>query len=147
MGCQVATKLALRRPELVRALVLIGPTVDPDARNAMRHAFRLALDAWFEPPRLTGIVRDYLRLGPSRIVRQAQYALADAIEERLPAIQAPSLVIRGAHDPVCPAAWAHEAAHLIRSRLITIAGAGHAAHYSHPRQVADEIDRLLREEE
>jgi len=144
MGCQVATELAVRRPELVRALVLIGPTVDPSARSALRHAFRLALDGWFEPPRLTGIViRDYLRYGPARLIRQARYALDDTIEERLPAIDVPALVVRGAHDPLCPAAWAQQAALLLRSRLVTIAGAGHAVHFSHPRQVAAEITRLV----
>ena len=146
MGCQIATELALRRPELVQALVLVGPTVDPSARSALRHAFRLALDAWFEPPKLTGIViRDYLRYGPARLARQARHALDDAIEERLPAIQAPSLVLRGAHDPLCPAPWAQQAALLLRTRLVTIAGAGHAAHFSHPGQVAAEITRLAAE--
>jgi pimeloyl-ACP methyl ester carboxylesterase len=144
MGCQVATELALRRPELVEALILVGPTVDPDARGLFRNALRLALDAWFEPPRLTGIVlRDYLRLGPRRLLRQARHALDDEIEERLPAIEVPALVVRGAHDRLCPAGWAQEAAALLRTRLITVAGAGHAVHFSHPREVAEEISRLL----
>ena len=146
MGCQIATTLAVRRPELVQALVLLGPTVDPSARSILRHSFRLALDAWFEPPKLTGIVlRDYFRHGPARLVQQARYALDDMIEERLPAIEAPALVLRGARDPLCPAAWAQQAAVLLRSRLVTIAGAGHAVHFSHSRQVASEIRRLVEE--
>jgi pimeloyl-ACP methyl ester carboxylesterase len=144
MGCQVATDLAVRRPELVQALVLVGPTVDPSTRSAVRHAFRLARDAWFEPPKLTGIVlRDYLRYGPARLLQQARYALEDAIEERLPAIAAPALVLRGAYDPLCPARWGQEAAGLLHTRLVTVAGAGHAAHFSHPKVVAAEISRLL----
>lgn len=143
MGCQVATELALRRPELVEGLVLIGPTVDPSARSLLRQGARLALDAWFEHPRLTGIVlRDYLRFGPAHIWRQARYVLADAIEARLGALDMPALIIRGAHDPVCPAAWGQEAARLLRTQMVTIAGAAHAAHFSHPRQVAAEIRRL-----
>ena len=126
--------------------MLVGPTVDPDARGLLRNAFRLSLDAWFEPPRLTGIVLlDYLRLGPRRLLRQARFALDDEIEERLPAIDVPALVVRGAHDPLCPAAWCQEAAALLRTRLITVAGGGHAVHYSHPREVAAEISRLLAE--
>jgi pimeloyl-ACP methyl ester carboxylesterase len=144
MGCQIATEVALRRPDLVLALVLVGPTVDPDARSATRHAFRLARDAWFEPPRLTGIVfRDYLRYGTARLIRQARYALDDAIEERLPLLELPTLVVRGAHDPLCPASWGQEAAALLRTRLVTIAAAGHAAHYSHPQELAAEIRRWL----
>ena len=146
MGCQIAAEMARRRPELVEALVFVGPTVDPSARNAVRQAVRLALDAWFEPPRLTGVVlRDYVRCGPRRLFRQARFALADAIEERLPEIEVPALVIRGAHDPLCPSAWGQQAAALLRTRLVTIAGAGHAAHYSHPKEVAAEVNRLLEE--
>lgn len=146
MGCQSAAELAARRPELLEALVLVGPTVDPDARSAVRHAIRLARDAWFEPPKLTAIVlRDYLAFGPRRLLVQARYALDDAIEERLPAVEVPALVLRGAHDPLCPAAWGQRAAALLRTRLVTIAGAGHAVHYSHPRQVAAEVRRLLAE--
>ena len=146
MGCQVAAELAYRRPELVVALVLVGPTVDPRARSAVRYAFRLALDAWFEPPGLTAIVlRDYLAYGPRRLVRQARLALEHPIEERLPALDVPALVIRGAHDPLCPAEWGQEAAALLRTRLVTVAGAGHAVHYSHPREVSREIRRLVAE--
>lgn len=146
LGCQVAAELAFRRPELVAALVLVGPTVDPAARTPIRQAFRLALDTWFEPPRLTGLViREYLRYGPVRLVRQARYALQHAIEERLREIAVPSLVVRGAHDRLCPADWCRQAAALLGTRLVTVAGAGHAAHYSHPREVAAEISRFLAE--
>ncbi len=146
MGCQVATEVALRRPDLVEALVLVGPSTDPSSRSLVRQAFRLALDAWFEPPKLTGIVLgEYVRRGPRRLIQQARYALADAIEERLPEIDAPSLVIRGAHDPLCPAQWGQQAAALLRTKLVTVAGAGHAVHYSHPKQVASEVSRLLEE--
>jgi pimeloyl-ACP methyl ester carboxylesterase len=145
MGCQVACELALRRPELVQALALIGPTVDPGARSFLRYGLRLVVDGWFEPPKLTGIViRDYLHRGPAALVRQARYALADAVEERLPAIEVPAIVLRGAHDPLCPAPWAQQAALLLRTRLVTIPGGGHAVHYSHPKAVAEEIRRLAR---
>ncbi len=146
MGCQIASLVALRSPELVRALVFVGPTIDASARSMLRNAFRLARDAWFEPPRLTGIVvSDYVRWGPRRLFSQARFALADRIEERLPEIRVPALVIRGVHDPLCPAPWGQQAAALLRTRLVTIAGAGHAAHYSHPVQVAAEVSRLLEE--
>jgi pimeloyl-ACP methyl ester carboxylesterase len=146
MGCQIASAVALRRPELVEALVLVGPTVDPGARSAVRQALRLARDAWFEPPRLTGLVlADYVRAGPRRLFSHARFALADAIEERLPEIQVPSLVLRGVHDPLCPESWGQQSAALLRTRLVTIAGAGHAVHYSHPEEVAAEVSRLLAE--
>ena len=143
MGCHVAVELAVRRPELVESLVLVGPTVDPRARSYLRHVGRLLLDSWYEPPTLTGIVVvDYLSMGPLDVLRQARHALAHRIEQVLPRVEQPAVVVRGSHDPLCPAAWANEAASLLpRGRLVTIAGAAHAAHYSHPQEVA----RLVRE--
>ena len=140
MGCQVATVLAVRRPDLVERLVLIGPTVDPRARSVLRQALRLALDAWYEPPSLVAtVVREYVRHGG---VRQARYAVSDRIEERLPLVAAPTVVVRGANDPICPPAWARTAADLLPAgRLVTIAGAAHAAHASHPREVAEIVTR------
>ncbi len=142
-GCQIATEAALQRPDLVTGLVLIGPTVDPEARSAIRHVGRLLLDAPYEPPSLSAIaVLGYLRYGPLALVRQARHALADRIEERLPRLALPALVLRGEHDPFCPARWAEEAAALLpEGRLVTLAGA-HAVHYSHPSEVAAEITAL-----
>lgn len=104
----------------------------------VRQAARLGLDAWYEPPRLVALtVGEYARHGS---LAQVRHVLADRIEERLPGIDAPALVVRGAHDPLCPPEWAREVAHLLpQGRLVTVAGAGHAVHWSHPREVADAI--------
>lgn len=144
MGCQVATELAMQRPDLVEALALIGPTVEPDAHGLLRHVGRLAVDAWYEPPSLLALVaREYVRFGPIRLLRHARLVHADRIEERLPRLGCPVVVIRGARDPLCPARWARAAAALPRfGSLVTIAGAAHAAHYSHPREVAGVVRRL-----
>jgi pimeloyl-ACP methyl ester carboxylesterase len=143
LGCQVAAELAVRRPDLVEALVLVGPTVDRRAGGWIGHAGRLLADAWFEPPSLLGIVAwDYLRLGPRALFRQAAHALAHRIEDVLPRVEQEAVVVRGAHDPLCSAAWGREVAErLPRGRFVTVAGAGHAVHYSHPAEVA----RLVRE--
>lgn len=142
-GCQVATETALQRPDLVSALVLIGPTVQPDAHSALRHVGRLLRDAPHEPLSLAAIaVLGYLRYGPFALVRQAQYALDDRIEERLPLLELPALVLRGEHDPFCPSDWGARAAALLpQGRLVTLPGA-HAVHYSHPHEVAAEISAL-----
>jgi pimeloyl-ACP methyl ester carboxylesterase len=144
LGCQIAAEVAVRRPELVEALVLVGPTVYPAARGLVRNVGRLLLDSWYEPPRLTGIVvRDYLSNGPVTTLRQARRALEHRIEAVLPRVEQPAVVVRGAHDPICPAGWAREAAALLpRGRLVTIAGGAHAAHFSHPREVARIVSEL-----
>ena len=138
MGCQYAVELAARRPELVSALVLVGPTVDPEARSLARQLRRLLATAWYEPLRLVGMVtRDYLATGPIDTLRQARHALAHRVEERLPDVRVPTVVVRGAHDRLCPEPWARRVVSLLpEARLVTIAGAGHAAHFSHPAQVA-----------
>lgn len=144
MGCQVAAELAVHRPELVEALVLVGPTVDPRARGLVRSLARLLADAWYEPPRLTAIVAvDYVTMGPLDVLKQARHALAHRIEELLPRVEQEAVVVRGAHDRLCPERWAREASSLLsRGRLVTIAGAGHAAHFSHPREVAAVVREL-----
>jgi pimeloyl-ACP methyl ester carboxylesterase len=143
MGCQYAVELAVRRPDLVPALVLVGPTVDPRARTLPQQLGRLAVAAWYEPFRLVGIVAlDYLTLGPIDTLRQARHALAHRIEERLPEVRAPTLVVRGAHDPLCSPEWAREAVSLLPDgRLVTVAGGGHAVHFSHPGEVAAAVKR------
>lgn len=144
MGCQIATALAVQRPELVCSLALVGPTVDARSHSLVRHLFRLATDAWFEPLRLNAIVIvDYATFGPLALFRQARHALDDRIEERLPLLDVPAVVVRGVHDPLCPPEWAQEAAALLpQGRLVTIAGAGHAVHFSHPQDVAAAITAL-----
>jgi pimeloyl-ACP methyl ester carboxylesterase len=146
LGCQVAAELAAARPELVEGLVLIGPTVDRRAGGGPGHVARLLLDAWYEPLGLTAIVAvDYLTMGPRAVYRQARHALAHRIEEVLPHVAAPAVVVRGAHDPLSSEPWAREVAALLpRARLVTIAGAAHAPHYSHPVEVA-RVVRELRE--
>ena len=144
MGCQIAVALAFHRPELVSSLALVGPTVDSGARSVLRHVGRLGVDVWYEPLRLTAIVvRDYAVTGPLTTLRQARHALRDRIEERLPAIAVPAVVVRGAHDPLCPPEWAREVTALLaNARLVTISGGGHAVHFSHPREVAAALTGL-----
>ncbi|MBA3347940.1 MAG: alpha/beta hydrolase [Actinobacteria bacterium] len=138
MGCQIVTALAVSRPELVSSLALVGPTVDRRTHSVVRHVLRLGIDGWYEPFRLTAtVIGDYATYGTLDLVRQAKFALDDRIEDRLPSVAAPTVVVRGAHDPLCPAAWAREVTGLLPdARLVTIAGAGHAVHFSHPREVA-----------
>ena len=97
-GCQIIVKLALRHPERVEKAVLQGPTVDPPGRTALRQIGRLLLDGVREPPSLLPIeLLDYLHAGFRRPVRTFRYMLEDRIEERLPQMHVPTLVVRGQH--------------------------------------------------
>lgn len=145
MGCQVAVELACRRPGLVAALVLSGPTVDPRARSLVEQATRLARDAAQEPVGLLWTVAtDYVRSGPLRTVRWARRMLEHRIEERLPLVDAPALVVRGERDVIVPREWARRVADLLpHGDFAEIPDAAHALHYSHASELRALANELL----
>lgn len=138
LGCQVAVELALREPELVEGLVLVGPTHDPDAPTLRAHFVRLLQDVVREPLRLNWIVAtDYVRNGPLRTIRGARLMLEHPMVDRLALVQAPAVVMRGERDPIAPQPWIEEIARrLPRARVQVVEGAAHCAHYTHPEAVA-----------
>ena len=138
MGCQVLVDLAARRPERVDRLVLVSPTVDPRARTGPQALVRLAGDLPHEPLSLVPIlVLDYVRFGVVRFVQTGLYALRDRPEDKLPLIQAPTLVVRGDLDPLVPERWGEEVRDLLpHGRLAVLEGEPHACHYSAPDRVA-----------
>jgi pimeloyl-ACP methyl ester carboxylesterase len=146
MGCQIVAELAVRHPERIDRLILAGPTVDPGARAFWRQLPRFLRDAFAERPSLLfwvlfWVTWDYLRAGPRRILREMDVAFADRLEDKLPRISSPSLVLRGERDAIVPQRWAEEVARgLDAGRVEVIPGAGHAVNYS----AADELMRRIR---
>jgi pimeloyl-ACP methyl ester carboxylesterase len=122
----------------VGGLVLVGPTIDRRARSLPRQAARLAVDVLREPLALWALQafdygRHVAKTGTAAFVEMVR----DRIEEKLPLVEAPTLVVRGARDPIVPRAWAEEVATLLpRGRLVEITGAPHAANYSAADAVA-----------
>lgn len=140
VGCQVIAALAAHHPHSVRRTVLVGPALDPRA-TAWRQCGGLIADAPREPlPLLALAVADYLLTGPVRCAMSFRHALRDAatsFEDHLTRTQAPTLVLRGAHDPVCTTSWTRRAARLLPDgHARDIPTAAHAAHYSAPDAVA-----------
>ena len=147
MGCQVAVELAIRRPELVESLVLVGPTVDPRMRPLPRLVVGVFRDWAREPPSLWWIIaRDYLAMGPGRFARTAQLAYEHHIEERLPLVEQPTLIVRGERDGIVTQGWCEYAAGILpRGRLVVVPRHAHAVHYSAPLRVAQEVEQHLRD--
>jgi pimeloyl-ACP methyl ester carboxylesterase len=145
IGCQIIIELALRRPALVERLVLVSPTVDREARTATRSFARLLLDIPHERPSLALIaLLDYLRAGLGRTALTFGYAIQDRIEERLPEVRVPTLVVRGLLDPVVPERWAKEVNRLLpASRLVVIRSAGHAVNHNSPEQLTGVVLEFL----
>jgi 2-hydroxy-6-oxonona-2,4-dienedioate hydrolase len=149
LGCQLAAELALRRPHQVAALALVGPAVDPTAPGAVRELLRLISDAPREPPQLVGIaLSEYALFGPRRLVATGYSMLDYRLEHTLPRVFAPTLVLRGEHDPIAPQRWVEQAAALLpRGRAAVVRGAAHACHFSHPATVAELVLAFFEEAE
>ena len=148
MGCQVIVDLAARRPHLVERAVLVGPTMDARARSLPRQTARLLATGLFEPPGLNVLVAyEYLFVaGPRRTLATAQAALADPIEEKLPLVAAPTLVVRGSHDAIVPQRWAEEVTRLLPdARLVVVPGAAHAVNYNSPRELVRLVQAFVAE--
>lgn len=78
------------------------------------------------------IVREYFRVGPENLWRQAGR------------VAAPTLVVYGLRDRLVHARMAHRAARVFRDvRLVTLPHAGHVAQMEYPELVAREARRLL----
>ena len=144
-GCQVVVDLTMRYPSAALGLVLNAPTMDPAHRTAFGQLWRVIADIPAEPWRLALIVlRDYLRVRPLRLLATLRHALADHIEEKLPDIKVPVLIVCGALDPVVTVAWSTEAARLVGisspgaagATLSVVPTAAHALPYDDPMTFA-----------
>jgi 2-hydroxy-6-oxonona-2,4-dienedioate hydrolase len=142
MGCQIAAELAVRDPARVDRLILVGPTADAEARTAGRQVLRLLRTGPFERPSIVLLLGvDYFRAGPKLLVEELKAMLEDRIEDKLPRIKAPALVIRGGRDAIVPRPWADRVARLVGADcVLEIPRAGHAPNYSAP----DALMRLIR---
>jgi len=148
MGCQIVTELAVRRPQRVGPMVLVGPTIDPGRRTARHQIFGALRDSAREPAVLVALAgREWAgnNLGQLRIL--ARSVLADRIEERLPAIEQPTIVVHGEKDGLVSREWAEQAAALLpRGRLVVVPGEPHAIPYTQPRVLAGIVQELIAEE-
>ncbi|MEU4477694.1 alpha/beta hydrolase [Micromonospora sp. NPDC023966] len=144
-GAEVAAALAARRPDLVRALVLAGPTSDPAARSRRGQFGRWLVDTLWEAKWQAPILlRDVLDARPWRVLATLSHSVRNPIEADLVRVAAPTLVLTGARDPVVPDGWRTEAARLVPdARTTTVPGAAHNVATTAPAQVADAIRDLL----
>lgn len=139
-GCQVAVDLAVRHPDRVCGLILIGPTMDPSARTASRQILRWLRDTTREDPlQLPILLRDVRDAGPHRVAGTLAHALRDPIERKLSLIRMPVLVTRGSREPIVPMAWAQAATRLLPLGELAIVPGPHNANYG----AADHLAELV----
>jgi pimeloyl-ACP methyl ester carboxylesterase len=146
-GCQVLVELALRHSALVDRLVLHGPGTDPAARTLSAQVRNNAIDWWREPRPVWPAIRvDYAKAGLRRATATARLAMRDRVEDKLPLVRAPALVLHGSRDVVASRAWAERVAHLLpRARLAMVEGGAHLMCYTAPEAFAAAILPFLRE--
>ena len=138
VGAQAAAALAVRHPSSVGAVVLVGPTVDQRARNVAAQLGRWFANAPMEPPGFNALAAyEVAEMGPVRMLRSFRRAVEDALEETMPDIRCPVLLVRGERDRVAPQEWLEE---LQRRRptsgVAVMAGAAHTVVYSRPAELA-----------
>lgn len=148
MGCQFGVELALRHPQLVSRLVLQGPTVDSAARSALGQTVR-----WLQsvPRERLGLgrimVADFFSAGFRRAIYTFRELLDDPIEDKLPRVEVPVLVVRGSKDPISSQRWCERILELVPdSRLRVIPGGAHTLVYSMPRELVRVIRPFLLED-
>lgn len=147
MGCQVLVEFAIRYAASVERVVLVSPTIDPAHRSFIQQFIRFMLNLPGEKLSLIPLAfSDYLRAGIFRGLLMLGHALDDPIEEKLPLVRAPALVVRGGRDTLVPRAWAEEAARLLHDgRLVVLPRAAHAVNHNSPDELARLISQFIRE--
>ena len=168
LGGRLCLRLALDRPDLVTALVLLGASpglADPAERAARREADE-ALAATVERDGtaaflehwLAGALFAGLRPAPADLaarranppdglaaaLRRLGTGVQDPLWDRLRELRPPVLLVAGAED-VKFVALAHEMAERIgpSTAVAVVPAAGHAAHLERPEEVAGLVERFL----
>jgi pimeloyl-ACP methyl ester carboxylesterase len=139
MGTQVVTQLVLDYPQTTDRIVLLAPTMDPDARGFWHATGRLMRDIITrEPPAVNAIVSiDYFfRCGIPYFLKQTKHLLADRIEDRLPLLDVKGLVIRGDRDCICPEPWTRRVAALLQDGSYAEVPGPHVIMFTDPPKVA-----------
>lgn len=165
MGGAIAADVALAHPARVRALVLIGsagfgirtpvvlklarwPLVGPLATSLRGRwiTARILRSTYADPDKVTERdVDQYYAPVPDPDYGRALHAVLrefrfDALQGRLSAVRAPTLVLWGERDRwIPPAIGSRLAAELLRAAFLIVPGAGHAA----PEEAPDAVNRFV----
>ena len=145
-GTQVAARVAARALPSIKALVLASPTMDPRFRSTRRILLAWRRNHELEPPSLDEQHTPERQRAGLRRVRHALTAhLADALEDVVPHVPVPVLVLRGDRDRLCTEEWARELADLAPDgRFVPVPGA-HSFVWTAPAAWSDPIRRLAEE--
>ncbi len=142
MGGLVCASLAVERPELVRALVLIAPAGAPELRSLQAYARGLVRTVLsLRPGLMRTIAEDAIRTGPEALLHGALFATGSSFAG---SVSAPTLLIWGARDRLIPVELAAEWQRAIpQARLEVIDDAGHVPMVETPSAFAERLLHFL----
>lgn len=144
-GAQAAVHVALRRPEQVRSLVLMGPTFPPEQRRFAGLVRAYVRNSRREPPGLIPVTWPYyLRGGPRELARFVRSGQRDRPEHTITGVRCPVLLLRGEHDAFAPPEWVDRLASAAPDgRVATLPGA-HTFPYRQGAETAARIEEAAR---
>lgn len=144
MGAQFATELAVRHPDMVSHVVLLGPVVDSARRTVRQQTLALGLDALRESPVGNAIVfTDYARSGMRWYLTELPVMMSYDLEGSLALVAQPVLVLRGSKDPVASRSWCGKlAATAPDGRYLEIPGKPHIVQHGAAESTAAAIMAL-----
>lgn len=148
LGSQVVADLAARYPQRIVRIVLQGPTVPKHERSMLIQAFRRRQNERRESSQALHELsrRDYRVVGFSRALRIGRMILRDRIEEKLPRIAVPALLVRGTRDPIVRGGWLERLAGLLADgRIAEVAGGTHSVVFIEPERFVAAIRPFLLE--
>ena len=141
MGGLIAGGLAAEHPGRVDRLILVDAaflSLDRSAGRVLTGPARTL--RWTDPSLLPVVIADGFRSGPMRLTDASIQLLRADWRSKLPRIEAPTLVIWGEHDKICPVRIGHRIVESVPgSRLVVIDGAAHNPMW----EQADEFNRIV----
>ena len=144
VGSQIALDAALQRPNRTGPLILTGPTIDAEARNARTQIARWLTNGLHEhPSQALFLPRDFTDAGIRRTVALFRSALADEPERKIAATTQPILIVRGHNDPVAPQRWADELARTAQNAHTQTIPGPHNVNYTSPKALAHATREFL----
>ena len=144
-GCQVIVDFAIHYPDMVKGVILQGPTIDPYHRTMGDQLLRFVTNSSDEPSsQILIMMKDYRLCGIKRVKKTFEFALLYETEKFLPRVEAPALVVRGDMDELVSQEWAEEAANLLpQGELRIIEGVAHTINMAMPKELAGVTDEFI----
>jgi pimeloyl-ACP methyl ester carboxylesterase len=134
MGGLIAGGLAADRPERVDRLILVDAAFLSLDRSTIRPITGSAKTLRRTAPSLLPLlIADGVRSGPRRLTDASIQLLRADWGAKLPKVEAPTLVMWGEHDRICPVAIGQRIVDTIAgSRLVIVDGAAHNPMWERP---------------